>query len=163
MDASREYPVFVEKKGSVFWFLKQALVVAFICYKEGPEKEEGRLFLDKMISLCRNNDFRRVYSRGKSYVSPVVVLYVLKNRQRVLRVGITTSKKIGNAVQRNRARRVIREAFRPLAPEVHTGYDLVFVARGRTPFVKSTEVQAHLGRQLKAAGLWNEAEKAKSR
>ena len=116
--------------------------MAFICYKEGPEKEEGRLFLDKMISLCRNNDFRR---------------------QRVLRVGITTSKKIGNAVQRNRARRVIREAFRPLAPEVHTGYDLVFVARGRTPFVKSTEVQAHLGRQLKAAGLWNGAEKAKSR
>ena len=92
-----------------------------------------------------------------------LVLYVLKNRQRVLRVGITTSKKIGNAVQRNRARRVIREAFRPLAPEVHTGYDLVFVARGRTPFVKSTEVQAHLGRQLKAAGLWNGAEKAKSR
>lgn len=108
---------------------------------------------EKIIPLTKNSDFRRAYARGKSYVSPVVVVYVLKNRVRARRVGITTSKKIGNAVQRNRSRRVIREAYRELAPSVKKGYDLVLVARGRTPFVKSTEVARCLEKQLRAAGV----------
>ena len=109
--------------------------------------------MDKIVPLTRNNDFRRAYARGKSYVSPVVVVYVIKNRYKMLRVGITTSKKIGNAVHRSRARRVIREAYRQLAGRVRPGVDLVFVARGRTPYVKSTEVQRHMEKQLKAAGV----------
>ena len=73
-----------------------------------------------------------------------------------MRVGITTSKKVGNAVQRNRSRRVIREAFRALAPRVRPGFDLVLVARGKTPYVKSTDVRRQLERQLQAAGLLRE-------
>lgn len=112
--------------------------------------------MEKLVTICRNNDFRRIYARGKSYVTPLLVVYVLKNRTKNVRVGITTSKKIGNAVQRNRSRRVIREAFRLLAPWVRPGFDLVLVARGKTPFVKSTDVGRHLQRQLKAAGLLRE-------
>ena len=112
--------------------------------------------MEKMVALCRNNDFRRLYARGKSFVSPVVVVYTLKNRTGQVRVGITTSKKIGNAVQRNRSRRVIREAFRALAPRVRPGFDLVLVARGKTPYVKSTDVRRQLERQLQAAGLLRE-------
>ena len=109
--------------------------------------------MDKFISICRNNDFRRLYAKGKSFVSPLVVVYVKKNRNQGLRVGITTSKKIGNAVWRNRSRRVIREAFRELSPRVKSGYDLVFVARGRTPHVKSTDVRRHMEKELTAAGV----------
>lgn len=109
--------------------------------------------MDKFISICRNNDFRRLYAKGKSFVSPLVVVYVKKNRNQGLRVGITTSKKIGNAVLRNRSRRVIREAFRELSPSVKSGYDLVFVARGRTPHVKSTDVRRHMEKELTAAGV----------
>lgn len=109
--------------------------------------------MNKLISICRNNDFRRIYARGKSYVTPLVVVYVLKNRTGNVRVGITTSKKIGNAVLRSRSRRVIREAYRSLSPRVKTGYDLVFVARGRTPHAKSTAVGRHMEKQLEAAGL----------
>lgn len=112
--------------------------------------------MDSFIPLCRNNDFRRLYARGKSYVTPVVVVYVMKNRAKTLRVGITTSKKIGNAVLRNRSRRVIREAFRSLAGKVRPGFDIVLVARGKTPYVKSTDVLRHLERQLSAAGLFRE-------
>ena len=90
--------------------------------------------MEKLVPICRNNDFRRIYARGKSYVSPLVVVYALKNRTKNVRVGITTSKKVGNAVQRNRSRRVIREAFRALAPRVRPGFDLVLVARGKTPY-----------------------------
>ena len=109
--------------------------------------------MEKMVALCRNNDFRRLYARGKSFVSPVVVVYTLKNRTGQVRVGITTSKKIGNAVQRNRSRRVIREAYRGLASRVRPGVDLVFVARGKMPYVKSTDVARHMERQLQAAGV----------
>lgn len=112
--------------------------------------------MEKLVPICRNNDFRRIYARGKSYVSPLVVVYALKNRTKNVRVGITTSKKVGNAVQRNRSRRVIREAFRTLAPRVRPGFDLVLVARGKTPYVKSTDVHRQLERQLQAAGLLRE-------
>lgn len=112
--------------------------------------------MEKLVPICRNNDFRRIYARGKSYVSPLVVVYALKNRTKNVRVGITTSKKVGNAVQRNRSRRVIREAFRALAPRVRPGFDLVLVARGKTPYVKSTDVRCQLERQLQAAGLLRE-------
>lgn len=109
--------------------------------------------MGQAVSLCKNHEFRRAYAKGKSYVSPVVVVYVLKNRCRSLRVGITTSKKIGNAVLRNRARRVIREAFREVSSFVRPGFDIVFVARGRTPFVKSTEVRQQIVQQLEEAGI----------
>lgn len=84
--------------------------------------------------------------------------YVRKNRLGIIRVGITTSKKIGNAVMRNRSRRVIREAFRELSPRVSAGYDLVFVARGKTPHKKSTEVRKQLEKQLFAAGVFTRQE-----
>ena len=56
-------------------------------------------------------------------------------------------------MQRNRSRRVIREAFRQLCPRVRQGYDLVLVARGKTPFVKSTQVLRQLEKELSAAGI----------
>ena len=109
--------------------------------------------MDVIVPLKENKDFRRLYARGKSYVSPALVTYVMKNRAGGVRVGITTSKKIGNAVKRSRSRRVIREAVRALAPRIRDGYDLVLVARGKTPFVKSTQVQEALEQQLEKAGL----------
>lgn len=122
--------------------------------------------MDQIVSICRNNEFRRIYSKGKSYVSPLIVLYVLKNRTKNLRLGITTSKKTGNAVLRSRSRRVLREAYRALSPRIKPGYDLILVARGKTPYVKSTKVRDHLEKQLQAAGILlqksEKAEKAKS-
>ena len=106
--------------------------------------------------LTRNNEFARAYTRGKSFVHPHVVLYVNKNRLGRTRVGITASKKIGNAVTRNRARRVLRAALYEVLPPDVGGYDLVLVARGQTPRLKSTQVAKTLGRQLRAAGLVQE-------
>jgi len=104
-------------------------------------------------SISMNRDFKRIYNRGKSFVTPLVVMYVLKNRTGEVRVGITTSKKIGNAVQRNRSRRIIHEAFREIGPKIVKGWDIVLVARGKTPYVKSTNILPHLETQLKKAGL----------
>ena len=61
--------------------------------------------------IRRNSEFGRVYARGKSYVNPGLVMYVLKTRSKKTRVGLTATKKIGHAVQRNRARRVMKAAI----------------------------------------------------
>ena len=107
--------------------------------------------MSKIITLNENRDFSRIYSRGRAYVSPVLVVYVLRNRHNTVRMGITTSKKIGNAVQRNRARRVVRESFRALLPRIRPGFDLVLVARKRTWAVKMGEVLRELSKKLAEA------------
>lgn len=86
-------------------------------------------------------------------MTPQIVIYIYKNRLRKLRVGITTSKKIGNAVKRNRSRRIIREAFREVSPLIRRGYDIIIVARGKTPYLKSTDIKAQLLKQLKKEKL----------
>lgn len=109
--------------------------------------------MKKYITLKDNRDFSRLYRRGKSFVSPVLVTYVTKNKSDNLRFGITTGKKIGKAVKRSRARRVIRAAYYELYPEMNTGYDIVFVARGKTPFVKSQVVCKAMKQHLRSAGV----------
>ena len=105
------------------------------------------------VTLKENRDFRRLYAKGKSFVAPVLVTYVAKNRTGEVRVGITTGKKIGIAVARSRARRVIREAYRTMAEQVKPGYDLVFVARSLTCRVKMQDVEAVMRIHLKKANL----------
>lgn len=102
-------------------------------------------------SLRENKEFRTLYYHGRSQVHPALVTYVRKNRLGYPRVGITTGKKLGGAVERSRCRRVIRAAFRPLCPRVG-GYDIVFVARSRLLSMKSTQLQPIMEQQLNALG-----------
>lgn len=103
--------------------------------------------------ITRNNDFVRAYSRGKSYVHSHIVLYVRKNRAGHTRVGLTASKKIGNAVMRNRARRVMRAALYQVLDRDLGPVDIVLVARGITPRLKSTKLAPALQKLLQDAGL----------
>ena len=109
--------------------------------------------MSKYITLKENRDFSRLYKRGKSFVSPVLVTYVLKNKSDNLRFGITTGKKLGKAVKRTRARRVIRASYYTLYPNIKSGYDFVFVARGKTPYVKSQVVLKTMRQHLSQAGV----------
>lgn len=109
--------------------------------------------MSEMITLNENRDFRRLYSRGRSFASPLLVTYVMKNRTGNVRIGITTGKKMGKAVLRSRARRVIREAYRELSDDLKPGFDLVFVARSKTPFVKSYDILRAMKKELKDAGV----------
>ena len=109
-----------------------------------------------LIKLKENRDFRRAYNRGKSYVCPYIVVYVTKNRTHNVRLGITAGKKIGKAVLRNRAKRVITAAFCSVLPEIREGLDVVIVARTRILNVKSTVVAEHLHKLLLDAGALKE-------
>lgn len=101
-----------------------------------------------IVSLNKNREFQRVYKKGKSFVSPLLITYVLKNNKGQVRVGITTSKKIGKAVQRNRARRIIRESYRKLSRSIQPGYDIVFVSRSNTYKAKMNDVLAVMSEHL---------------
>lgn len=109
--------------------------------------------MSKLCVLKLNTEFRGAYYRGKSFVHPLLIAYVRKNRFGIPRFGITTGKKLGKAVKRNRCRRLIREAYRQLAPEITGGFDMVFVARAATVESREPKVEKAMRDLLKKAGV----------
>lgn len=80
-------------------------------------------------SLKLNHVFRRLYHSGNQAANRYLALYCRRNRTSGNRVGITTGKKLGKAVCRNRVRRRLREIYRLQESRFKPGYDLVVVAR----------------------------------
>ena len=111
------------------------------------------LIMNKLVKIKENRDFRRAYYKADSLVSPYVVVYYMKNRYGNIRLGVTAGKKIGGAVLRNRAKRVIVSAFRGCLPNIRTGYDFIIVARTRILTAKSTQVQESIIKLLEKADL----------
>ena len=82
-------------------------------------------------SMKKNYEFHRLYSKGKSAVTPFLVVYAKPTRRERGRIGFTVSTKLGKAVVRNRVRRRLREIYRLHEAEMRPGTDLVVVARAR--------------------------------
>ncbi len=110
----------------------------------------------KITKIKENYLFRRAYNRAKSYVGPFAVIYIMNNRGLGVRLGITTGKKIGKAVCRNRARRVITAAFRECLPSISGNFDIVIVARPRILTAKSTAVGESFKKLFKTAEIFSE-------
>lgn len=106
-------------------------------------------------SLKLNHVFRKLYS-SSGFANAYLVLYARRNRTGTNRVGITTGKKLGHAVVRNRTRRRLREIYRLNEEAFLPGYDIVVVARGRAveaPFDKLTKAYLELAQK---AGILRE-------
>lgn len=92
--------------------------------------------------LRGSQDFQKVYRQGRRYDGVLMTAFVLPNKLSQNRLGITASRKaVGNAVQRNRARRLLRETFRlrnPLITGLQENYDWVINAKRRLPSLKVT-------------------------
>ena len=74
-------------------------------------------------------DFERVRRLGRSYAHPLMVLITMANQEGLPRFGIAASRTVGSAVQRNRAKRLIRAAIRTLDLERMPGWDVIVIAR----------------------------------
>lgn len=119
--------------------------------------------------LTRRPEFLAVAGTKRKHVAPGLILQVRRHddRQRPapggppLRVGLTASRKVGNAVVRNRARRRLREAARQVLP-LHAlpGHDLVLVARAETATRPWPDLLGDLCAALRRLKLWRDAEGA---
>lgn len=89
--------------------------------------------------LNDNKEFLALYRKGRFSACKYSVIYVRPNGRPFNRLGITAGKKIGNAVHRNRAKRLIRLAYRMCEADMPIGMDIVIVARAPICEIKSTE------------------------
>lgn len=94
--------------------------------------------------LKDNRVFTSLYKKGKFTASKFSVIYIRPNGKPFNRLGITAGKKIGNAVCRNRAKRLIRLAYRENEISLPVGIDIVIVARSRLCEIKSQEYCAYM-------------------
>ena len=106
--------------------------------------------------LNNNRDFLALYHKGKFTASKNIVIYVRKNNLPFNRLGITAGKKIGNAVHRNRAKRLIREAYRGFAPRIKGGMNIIFAARVKTASASLETVKNAMNECFEKAGLFKD-------
>ncbi|MFC1467204.1 ribonuclease P protein component [Verrucomicrobiota bacterium] len=124
----------------------------------GPNRK-----LSRDQRLTRSALFRETYAQNHSWVGRYMVLWVREGEDASLRLGVVSSKRVGGAVQRNRARRRIREAWRRLRPHFSGDVDVVFVCRGyllRAPWEKVVKEMLWLAEQ---AGLIAKEDKKAAR
>lgn len=108
----------------------------------------------KLYPLKQSHLFSRAYRKGKGYNSPSLALYVLPGRDKSRTfLGITVSKKRGNAVTRNRVKRRLREAYRFYLPDLKDGCLLVLVARQSAVQASFSDLRDELGVLLSRASL----------
>ncbi len=98
----------------------------------------------KTDTIKKNYEFRRLYNRGKSKVSPYLALYAIEKKKGPRRLGITVSTKVGCAVIRNRVRRRIREAFRLNEARFSDCADIIVVARVRAKDATYAQIEKSL-------------------
>ena len=105
--------------------------------------------------LRRDSDFTSIYKKGKSVGDKFVVVFSKKNNLPYNRTAFLASKKVGNAVARNRARRLMKESYRSLCDHFVPGYDIIFIARNTINNSKCADVKKSIEAATKKAGLLN--------
>ena len=121
----------------------------------------------KYTAIGENHLYQKVYKKGSKCVTKTVVVYVLPdlhsrkysrmdpNNQMINRIGLTVTKKLGGAVQRNRVKRVIREGYRSVdrSENIRCGFLIVLAARTAALYSKSTDVAKDISFALGKLGM----------
>ena len=105
------------------------------------------------MRLTDSSEFERVYRRGTAYRGKLFSVHAFPNELGTLRLGLSVSKKVGNAVVRNTLRRRLREIFASLAPEPGSDLDLVVSARPRAKDASFEDLRAEFFKALAKLGV----------
>jgi ribonuclease P protein component len=107
----------------------------------------------RRFRLTSTRDFLRVRRLGKSYAHPLIVLVALPNDLGNSRFAVSATRSVGNAVQRNRAKRLIRESMRPMIPRIKPGWDILLLARQSLAAAEFFQAQTALIQLLERSHL----------
>ena len=106
--------------------------------------------MKKKLRIKKNDEFQLAFKKGESFANRQFVVYVLeKPDQDHFRIGLSVSKKIGNAVVRNQVKRYIRQSFLELKENIQTGKGYVVIARKPAADMGFSEVKSSLTHVLK--------------
>lgn len=113
--------------------------------------------MGQIPTIKLNREFSLVYRKGKKYHAHSVIMHVLPRRRlTTLRLGVTVSRSIGTAVERNRLKRLLRECFRLEAAKLKSGYDIILTAKDMKPPSTFHEIKKDLRYLLRRADLYQE-------
>ena len=112
--------------------------------------------MDRSYSLKRHKEFRYTYARGKAQSTPLLTLVYAKSRNETIRVGFSVSKRVGNAVQRNRAKRRMRAALTPILPHISGSCNVIFIAKPEVLNAPFAELGKQMETLIRRAGLWRD-------
>lgn len=112
--------------------------------------------MDFRVTLKKNYEFRRLYNKGKTAVTPYMVVYCMKTGRDTRRVGYTVSTKLGKAVTRNKIRRRLREIYRLNSPKLIDGVDIVIVARAKCVGADYSKMESAFLRACRELKLFRE-------
>lgn len=107
--------------------------------------------MNKQQRIKKNTEFQRVFKKGKSFANRQFIVYMLKGDQEEFRLGLSVSKKVGNAVTRNRVKRYIRQAFLELKDDLLPNADYIIIARPQAAKLDFHESKKSLEHVLKIA------------
>lgn len=111
--------------------------------------------MKKELRIKKNKEFQEVFKKGKSFANRQFVIYVLpKPNQTHFRVGLSVSKKLGNAVTRNQIKRYIRRSFHELEEEIVDSNDYVVIARQPVVQMSFKEIKSSLRHVLRVAKVY---------
>lgn len=112
--------------------------------------------MKKAYRVKKNKEFQEIFKKGKSFANRQFVVYSLKKpEQEHFRIGISVSKKLGNAVRRNQIKRYIRQAFLELEKDIRNEYDLIIIARKPTADMDFFEIKKSLIHVLSLSKVLN--------
>lgn len=110
--------------------------------------------LKKAYRIKDNKEFQQIFNEGNSFANRQLVIYYRKKKNNNhFRVGLSVGKKIGNAVIRNRIKRLLRQAFLELQDQINPAYDIIIIARNPTKDMTFDEMRNSLNHLLRKQKL----------
>ena len=124
---------------------------------------DGVGLLRKSFRVKKEKDFNAIFQEGKSVANRKFVVYRLENSEQHFRVGLSVSKKLGNAVTRNQIKRRIRHVLITHKDQIIENLDFVVIARKGVEEMNYTEIEKNLLHVLKLANIYQEGNESEEK
>lgn len=114
--------------------------------------------MKKTKMIKRRHEFKILFSKGKIVYNKNLTFYFLKNNLSINQLGIAVSKKSGNAVDRNRIKRLIRENYKIFEEKISTGYNILISVNKKCEIEKINfyDVKKEMEKSFKKSEIWKE-------